>query len=232
MQQIFLIIIIMSILYYIFFKENFVSNYSRDRYLKSSGVAFNAKKGRKKSGGCFLYDQTVKLESGNIKQISQVKIGDCVLCVNSNGELVYSDVVYIPHDFNHNKNTFIEIITNTNKSLKITQCHLIPTVNNIIPAKDLAINDKIITLDGIETIKEINVFEDNGFYTIITNDEYLVVNNIVVSPFGGGMNHTVAHKLCNVFRSMYNISSDYDKSKFIQTNLEALYYNHLEQLLV
>ena len=57
--------------------------------------------GSSSSSGCFAATETVTLESGASKAMSEVTVGDRILTVNAQtGALVYSDVAYLPHGQN------------------------------------------------------------------------------------------------------------------------------------
>ena len=64
--------------------------------------------------------------------------------------------------------------------------------------------DCIMTINGQEKVSSVKVVRGEGFYTIVTNEEYLLVNDIISSPFGG--NHMMANLFYNIHRFVYAIS--------------------------
>ena len=54
-----------------------------------------------------------------------------------------------------------------------------------------------------------------GIYTIVTNEEYVVVNGIVASPFAAS--HVVGNTFYNVYRAMYNYVPGLFKSSLFHT---------------
>jgi hypothetical protein len=170
----------------------------------------NNNNNNKKKGGCFSGTELVTLESGEKKMLSRVNIGDRILTSNKNGELYYSDVVFIPHSYNNTPTNFIEITTESGIKLKMTYDHLIPIKKEnedfeLTYASNININDYVNTINGIQKISNINIIEDNGIYTVVTNNEFLVVNDIIASPFA--TSHIVPHLFYNVVRMMYNTSN-------------------------
>ena len=59
-------------------------------------------------------------------------------------------------------------------------------------------------MSGEEKVTEVERIQGSGVYTIVTNEEYLVVNGIIASPFGA--NHMLANMYYNVHRFLYSCS--------------------------
>jgi hypothetical protein len=59
-----------------------------------------------------------------------------------------------------------------------------------------------------------------GVYTIVTTEEFIVVNGIVASPFA--LNHHTAHGFYNVFRILYNLAPAVMKSSFMGAMYERI----------
>ena len=65
-------------------------------------------KGKK---ACFAGSETLSLESGESKAISDVKVGDRVLAANAAGNTMFSDVIFVPHGANTEIALFTRIST-------------------------------------------------------------------------------------------------------------------------
>ena len=66
----------------------------------------------------------------------------------------------------------------------MTPNHLIPRCDqNIIPAKHLRNGDCVMTIHSKNTILEILATTKTGVYTAITKDTFIVVNDVIVSPY-------------------------------------------------
>lgn len=117
-------------------------------------------------------------------------------------------VVYIPHRANKEVALFAHISTDTGRDLKMTMNHLVPagvcgSSLPLIYASKVTVGDCINTITGQEKIVSVMSVQNEGIYTIITHEEYLIVNDIIVSPFGG--NHMMANFFYNVHRLIYNL---------------------------
>jgi hypothetical protein len=71
-------------------------------------------------------------------------------------------------------------------------------------ASEVSVGDCINTLSGQEKVSMVQSVRGHGLYTIVTNEEYLVVNGIIVSPFGS--NHLMANLYYNIHRFAYMAS--------------------------
>jgi hypothetical protein len=49
------------------------------------------------SASCFAADSTVRTESGAVRRVSEVKVGDRVEVVDAQGVRTFADVVFVPH---------------------------------------------------------------------------------------------------------------------------------------
>ena len=59
-----------------------------------------------------------------------------------------------------------------------------------------------MTVDGAEKVMDMVTVQGKGIYTVVTNKEYIVVNGIVATPFGG-INPTSANIYYNLHRLVY-----------------------------
>lgn len=74
-----------------------------------------------------------------------------------------------------------------------------------------------MTVSGEETVSAVDTVQGEGLYTIVTKAEYLVVNGIIVSPFGA--NHMVANLFYNIHRFLYALAPSILKwTRFHSTN--------------
>ena len=65
----------------------------------------------------------------------------------------------------------------------------------------VSIGDCIMTVSGHEKVVEVENVLGEGVYTLVTNEEFIVVNGIIASPFGG--NHMIANLYYNLHRLVY-----------------------------
>ena len=74
---------------------------------------------------CFSGAETVELASGQVRLISDLKIGDKVLAADTQGHTVHSEVVYLPHKTNKISTTFQSLQLENGRTIKLTPDHLL-----------------------------------------------------------------------------------------------------------
>lgn len=190
--------------------------------------------GKSSSKGCFSKDSLLKLENGNTIKIEDAKIGDKILSYSLlKNKLNYSPIVAIPHERNNKLTKFIKFTTNSSKSIKMTEKHLIPALQknnnsfNIILAEKIKINDIIKTIDGNEQITSIETVEEEGIYTVVTLEEYIVVDNIIASPYE--LYHILANIYYSLHKNLYRLNPEILNSPYFKKfNEECInFYNKL-----
>lgn len=135
-------------------------------------------------GTCFHSSTELTLKNLTKIKIEDAMLGDNIQSANNKFELLYDEIIEIPHKFNKDKTIFIKLILESGKYIYMTPLHLIPLCNNkLTTAENINIGDCIYSIDGKETIifKEKNILE--GVYTVVTNSKYIIVNDIIASPF-------------------------------------------------
>lgn len=191
-------------------------NWPKENGFDLKWCCFQTKSESNCDNSCFSNNMKIELDSGKKINISDAKIGDKILSYDPiNKKLVYSDIIFIPHKKSFEKDFLIKIITKNNLELVMTKCHYMPikNKNNIVikKANNLEINDKIITINGEDMISNIKIIEDIGKFTVITNEEFIVVNDIITSPFGSNISHNISNKLYNLLRFIYKIDTNINK---------------------
>jgi hypothetical protein len=135
-------------------------------------------------GACFHADGTVMLESGAKRRFSELSIGDVIKTSDGKGAFSFSPVLTLPHAANSEHAAFLNLTTETGKSVIMTPDHYIPKCNlHEVTASELVVGDCLMTMDGKETLMEVRSTEKNGVYTATTQDKFLVVDGIVASPY-------------------------------------------------
>jgi hypothetical protein len=177
------------------------------------------------ASSCFAGSETIKMQSGEVKAISEIVIGDLVLAADVYGYTIFSEVVYIPHKANKDRALFKLITTDSGKDVKMTKNHLIvagicDSTLSLKQASKVSKGDCIITISGQEKVASVVTVESEGLYTIVTNEEYLVVNGIVVSPFAA--NHMMANMFYNIHRFVYTLIPMLMTSTMLHTINEGL----------
>jgi Hint module len=176
------------------------------KYSTSSGSSSSSSSSSLKS--CFAGSESVTLESGEMKPISEVKAGDRVLAADASRQTVFSEVVFVPHASNADKAIFTRITTIQGRDIKMTHSHILPAgacgSTSPLPdvyASSVTVGDCIMTVSGMEKVSAMKTVQGQGLYTIVTKDVYVVVNGIIASPFA--FNHMVANFYYNIHRFVY-----------------------------
>jgi hypothetical protein len=135
-------------------------------------------------GACFHADGTVLLESGESKRFLELNIGDVIRTSDGEGAFSFNTVLTLPHAANSEHAAFLNLTTETGKSVFMTPDHFIPKCNlDEVTASELVVGDCLLTMDGKETLMAVSSVEKNGVYTATTQDKFLVVDGIVASPY-------------------------------------------------
>jgi hypothetical protein len=117
--------------------------------------------------------------------------------------------VFVPHGPNKDSALFVHISTAHGRDIKMTKSHILPAgacnTASFLPlvyAKDVKVGDCVMTVSGEERVSAVGVVPGQGLYTIVTKQEYVVVNGIIASPFA--TNHMMANLYYNMHRFLYS----------------------------
>ena len=144
---------------------------------------------------CFAGSETVEHETKGIISIKDVIVGDRILSANMHGETKFSSVVAVPHEKNRERVAFIEITTQTGLQLRMSRQHLLPvgpcttssptaTFPPLVPAHKAQLGECVYNSRGEkeEIITNIEV-QGEGIYSVVTEEQLVVVGGIIASPF-------------------------------------------------
>ena len=160
-----------------------------------------------KSGGCFSANSTVMTSDGLRVKLSELKVGDSVLSVNSaSGELEFSPIIlFLDRDPNEARQ-FFSVQTESGHSLTLTPTHLIytsseadnPETLKAVYAKDIREGDFVLVHDGLARLKAVRVTDvemrvHTGVFAPLTEAGNLVVDNVVASCYAVIDSQTLAH---------------------------------------
>lgn len=170
------------------------------------------------TAACFAGSMTVMMEDGSDKLISEVVVGDRILAADNKGKLQYSTVITLPHLPNKKSAVFINVVTTSGASLKLTAEHFIPAGScvtgelSVMRAGDVVKGMCIRTVQGLEEVESLDNVVDNGVYVVITQAELIVVNGVVASPYA--FSHVASHVFFGVHRLLYYVAPSLMKSEY------------------
>ena len=161
-----------------------------------------------------------------MKQISEVSVGDVVLSADSNLNMKYSPVIAVPHKTNDIETSFSNIRFVDERDIMMTPEHLI--LAGSCGSNALALRAAKKVAPGMCVVdsenKQVEVVSNDmktskGLYTIVTNEEYVVINGFVASPFA--YNHFVANNFYNVYRMAVKSMPLLFQSQFFMAGFHA-----------
>jgi len=152
------------------------------------------------------------MNDGRKKQLKNLEIGDQVKSLDEQGRLIDTSVIMIM-DTGHQPAIFIDILTQTNRQIKVSRTHLIGLSNgNFKFAYKLTANDSILIYDSktkkskIETITSIRIGLVYGYSAPVTQLGTILVNDILISCYALIESHSLAHFVMSPVRLIYSFN--------------------------
>ena len=177
---------------------------------------------------CFAGTEVVTLSTGVKLPISEVRIGDSILAYSRSDGLKYSEVIALPHGKNTHMAEFIRLELSSGRDIKITSAHLLPvadctrptitatttTQSDVCSTRDIPyetlkaastvhIGQCLLTTTGQEEVIGVYRTYERGIYTAITLEEFIVVNDIIASPYA--VSHVIGHSFYHIPRVLYSL---------------------------
>ena len=179
---------------------------------------------------CFAGSETLRLESGEDRQISLIMPGDRVQATDATGKISFSEVVFVPHRANRDTAMFVHITTAGGRDIKMTKSHVLPAgacgSSSPLPLKHaslVTVSDCVMTVGGEERVSTVSTTLSEGLYTIVTKEEFVIVNGIIASPFA--YNHVAGNLYYQLHRFLYDTAPQLLLSPLIR------YFNEVRPLL-
>lgn len=144
--------------------------------------------------------------------MKDLKIGDSVLTMNPNGQPTFSEVTMMIHkDGTRYVEDFVNIETNSGKSITLSPYHLIQTLETgYVFSKDVKINQTLQTYDDSKNTFQLsqvrNISFDTagvGIYAPLTNEGTIIVDDVFASCYALFPSHRVSHAVFWVWRQIY-----------------------------
>jgi hypothetical protein len=166
--------------------------------------------------------ETVQLLSGAVVPISSIRVGDTILAADQYGRPKYSEVIAVPHTNVHaaeeqqradlaTRDAFVRISLASGKDVRATPGHVIPVLEHcnrdlpmtLLGAQEVQTGMCVLSVgedmkSEVDAVVSVQTVTGHGLYTVITYEEMIVVNGIVVSPYGS--NPTGTHMFYSIYR--------------------------------
>lgn len=173
-------------------------------------------------GGCFPMNGQVTVQGKGTVQLSQLKVGDEVLALNSQGKLVYSEVIAFLDIKNDTSGHFYVLETENGHKVHLTGKHLIYTSETnrtsfvldsassrfeAIYADHTQIGDYLMTTSGesgvrASAVRSVKVVTRQGMVAPLTKAGTIVVDGVVVSCYAFINSEYLAHASFSILRGM------------------------------
>lgn len=180
------------------------------------------------SAACFSADSTVQLESGEMKQMSDVIVGDRILVSAADGSFHYSAVVFLPHKSNAVTSSFVTL-SSAAHSVRMTPAHLVLASKTceassiaLSFASDVTVGSCLSTVDGLEVVTSVSRSTGNGIYSVVTahKDGLVVVDGVVSSSFA--VNHMIPNMFYHFHRAVSALMGSADVMRSVTAFASAV----------
>ena len=165
------------------------------------------------SSRCFPPYATIRTanSSSPVKTMKELNIGDKVLAVTSDGELVYSPVIAFSEWSPQNKENFVKLETEHGHVLTVTPVHVVfrkqsgNSSNEAVFASEIKPSDFLLTTDEffsrkdekdtvrMSKVTKASIIRTVGTYAPVTSEGTLVVDGVATSCYGVVKNHDLIH---------------------------------------
>lgn len=168
-----------------------------------------------KSGGCFKGTSEVMTSTGERKAMSDLKIGEEVLSMTSEGHFTFSPVLlFLDRDPNERRH-FYTLTTQRGKSITLTPTHLIYVLNedsdafDPVYASEIRPGDRVLILSDGAPVSDVVVSVDasvmeTGVFAPLTKEGNLVVDGVLASCYAVVDSQSLAHNVFAPIRWAYS----------------------------
>lgn len=149
---------------------------------------------------CFPAFATVELESGSIKRMDELSIGDRV----RTGSDSFSDVFMFTHKLAHVVNDFVRIQTAAGQELTLTHSHYLYLNGALAAADQVRIGDSVQLSSGSSTtVTAVTYTKETGLYNPQTLQGDIFVDGVRASTYTRAVPPKIAHTLLAPLRTLY-----------------------------
>ena len=151
------------------------------------------------SQACFPGKALAKLENGDVRPLSELKIGDVVYT----GTDRLSEVYLFTHALALAETPFIELATANGCTIVLSPGHYL-NVNGVLEkAENAKLNDQLETEWGSSEITSIDYVRETGLYNPHTLDGNILVDGVLTSTYTDALHPILAHGILAPVRYLY-----------------------------
>ena len=165
-----------------------------------------------KKAVCFASSETVQLQDGSVKALSEVQLGDMVLTARLDGSTKgFSPVIAVPHAGEAaTAATFLQLSTETS-DVKMTPDHLVLAGScaaaapmALKQARFVSVGDCLQTTEGKAPVSSVQTVQGKGLSSAVTQaGGLIIVNGIAASPFA--VSHRIGEAWYVIHRALYAV---------------------------
>lgn len=163
---------------------------------------------------CFPRTSHAELPGNRLVAMTDLKLGDQVKTLDSQGKLIYSDVIAFLHRQEQAEAEYLSLAMEDGRSLKVSTKHLVFRVDdntneiNAVYASDIKVGDTLKTgPDGQSSVTKITMATHVGVYAPLTRHGTMIVDGVLVSCYAHWHSHTIAHLSMAPLRMWTDITS-------------------------
>jgi desert hedgehog len=157
-----------------------------------------------KPRNCFGASAHVELESGILKRMDELAVGDRIKVGNN----LYSDIFMFTHKSPAVRNNFLVIGTVSGQAITLTPGHFIYLNNALVDSATAKVGDTIYLGSGaVSVVSSVSQTVEAGLYNPQTVHGDIVVNGIIASTYTTALPPGTAHALLLPLRALYSVFS-------------------------
>lgn len=160
------------------------------------------------ASGCFPADSLVELQSGAMKNMDALEVGDKVRV----GPNEFSEVYFFSTSIENAKTQFFKIHTD-DAVLTLTGGHFLYANGKLVEARDVKAGDDVILANNSKaTVRDVSTSWEVGLYNPHTMHGDIVVNGVLSSTYTNAVHPKLAHALLSPLRTMYSNKISFGQS--------------------
>lgn len=150
---------------------------------------------------CFPGSATVQLESGAVKTMAELALGDRVLVARGH----FSDVFMFTHSVPSAVHDFVKISTASGAQLTVTKGHYVYVNGALAVAGSIKAGDELVLASGLgANVTAVSNVKLPGLYNPQTVHGDIVVDGVCASTYTTAVDAAVAHSMLSPLRAAYH----------------------------